>query len=188
MWKGLHHEHVLELRGIAEDVIDGGQLCMVIPWMENGNLRDYLRSIQAKKVLSSDELVTHVDLWVSILHLGKRILAYIVTASKLYQAAQGLAYLHSEGIVHGDLHAGNLLVDENSCVHIADFGLSVLADASAYNYGSKEAHGGGATRFTAPELLDSDEFNRDNRRPTRESDIFSFSFTCTEVMRHHLPP
>lgn len=71
VWKGLHHEHVLELRGIAEDAIDGGQLCMVIPWMENGNLREYLRNIQAKKVLSSDELVIHVDLWVSVLHFSK---------------------------------------------------------------------------------------------------------------------
>lgn len=101
---------------------------------------------------------------------------------QLYQTALGLAYLHSEGIVHGDLHTGNLLVDENCCVRIADFGLSVLADASAYHTASE--NGGGTRRWIAPELHDADEFDRASRRPTRQSDVFSFGFTCTEVCRY----
>ena len=95
-----------------------------------------------------------------------------------------MAYLHNEGVVHGDLHGGNILVDDvgNACVH--DFGMSLIADAIPYNYGSM--HGGGIFSFRAPELHDPEQFGLGTSRPTFRSDIFSFACVCTEVRQHVL--
>lgn len=98
---------------------------------------------------------------------------------QLHQTALGLAYLHGEGIVHGDLHAGNLLVDENGSIRLTDFGLSLIAEGTAYNYGSQR--GGGAAHYTAPELFDPEVFCLETRRPTFSSDIYALACVCIEV-------
>lgn len=99
--------------------------------------------------------------------------------AQLHQIALGLVYLHSEGIVHGDLHAGNILIDETGGVRLADFGLSLLSEGTGYNYGSQ--HGGGAVHFTAPELFDPDAFGLKSSRPTFRSDIYALACVCIEV-------
>ena len=102
---------------------------------------------------------------------------------QLYQIAVALDYLHSEGIVHGDLHAANVLIDENNNARVTDFGMSLISEASSYNYGS--IHGGGATRWQAPELIDPEEYGLESSRPTPPSDVFSFACTCIEVWSSH---
>ena len=39
-------------------------------------------------------------------------------------AAQGVAYIHSRGICHGDVKPDNFLVNEKGQVKLADFGTS----------------------------------------------------------------
>ena len=58
-----------------------------------------------------------------------------------------MAYLHTEGIVHGDIHGGNILIDSAGSVRLADFGMALISDATSYGYGS--AHGGGAVRWAS---------------------------------------
>ena len=87
--------------------------------------------------------------------------------------------MHSEGIVHGDLHAGNVLLDANMMARLTDFGMSVIAEGTGYNYNS--IHGGGAIRWTAPELIDPEEFGSETSRPTCPSDVYSLSLTVIEV-------
>lgn len=120
--------------------------------------------------------------------------------SQLYQISLGLAYLHTEGIVHGDLHGvslvssltrlktnvhsivqNNILVDDSGNARLIDFGMSLIADSTAYNYASM--HGGGAVRFTAPEIIDPDEFDipDGSTRPTYASDTYSYACICVEV-------
>lgn len=66
---------------------------------------------------------------------------------------------------------------------LADFGLSVIADASAT---STSAHGG-ALRWLAPEIFDPDSFNLRSSRPTYASDVYSFATTVIEVRSSNLP-
>lgn len=59
--------------------------------------------------------------------------------------------------------------------------MAVIADGTAYNYAS--IHGGGATRWRAPELIAPEEFKMPNGRPTFQSDIFSWAMVAIEVCR-----
>ena len=92
----------------------------------------------------------------------------------------GLAYLHSEGLIHGDLHAGNVLIDDEGSARLTDFGMSLISEGTGYNYGS--THGGGAVRWTAPELIDPEEFELETTRATFFSDVYAFAMTAIEVM------
>lgn len=76
---------------------------------------------------------------------------------------------------------GNILIDEEEVVRLTDFGMSVTSDGTPYQYGS--IHGGGAIRWTAPELIDAEEFRLTSRRPTFQSDVYSFGCVGYEVRR-----
>ncbi|KAJ6457322.1 kinase-like domain-containing protein, partial [Mycena sanguinolenta] len=73
VWKELCHPYILPFLGIEESSFPS-RLCMVSPWMEHGTVLNYLKQHGHGNV---DKL--------------------------LYQIAQGLQYLHSRDIVHGDL-------------------------------------------------------------------------------------
>ena len=70
-------------------------------------------------------------------------------------------------------------MDDDGHARLADFGMALIADATAYNYGS--VHGGGAVRWKAPELLDPEELGLPTSRPTFASDVYSFACTCVQV-------
>lgn len=104
--------------------------------------------------------------------------------------------MRDEGVTHGDLHPvrtpilahlnvahtllkPNILVDDAGKVKLTDLGLSVIVDGTPYRYGSK--HGGGLVNYTAPELIDKTPFGLESRRPTPESDVFSFGCVAFAV-------
>ncbi|TCD66170.1 hypothetical protein EIP91_001724 [Steccherinum ochraceum] len=165
LWKNLVHEHIVPFIGVAEDVFPG-TICMVIQWMDNGSLRQHIDSLRTRGELRGEQYTEATEIW-------------------LFQIVDGLSYLHDEGLVHGDLHGGNILVDQAGRIGLTDFGLALVSESVSYGLGS--LHGGGAMRWKAPELNDPDEFGLDNTRPTKASDVFSYACVIIEVFSGRPP-
>ncbi|THU86282.1 kinase-like protein [Dendrothele bispora CBS 962.96] len=72
-----------------------------------------------------------------------------IEGNELHEVAQGLAYLHSQKIVHGDLRGANILINDEWQACLTDFGLTVFNDATASSSTSRR---GGSVRWKAPEL------------------------------------
>ncbi|KAF7374477.1 Kinase-like protein [Mycena sanguinolenta] len=146
VWKELCHPHILPFLGIEKDSFPW-PLCMVSPWMEHGTVLNYLKQHGHSNV---DKL--------------------------LHEIAQGLQYLHSRDIVHGDLRGANILVNDDWSACLADFGLSIFSDATSLLTTNR----GGSAYWMAPELLDPDRFGMRFAR-TPASDVYSFGCVCLEL-------
>ncbi|KAF8183723.1 kinase-like domain-containing protein [Mycena galopus ATCC 62051] len=146
LWKELHHPHILPFLGIDRDSFPSS-FCMVSPWMEHGTVMHYLK--------------THGHANVNKL---------------LYEIAQGLEYLHSHNIVHGDLRGANILIKEDWSACLADFGLSILSDVTSMTSSNR----GGNPHWMAPELLDPARFgSKFIRAPA--NDVYAFGCVCFEL-------
>ncbi|KAJ7938157.1 kinase-like domain-containing protein, partial [Mycena leptocephala] len=146
VWKDLHHQHILPFLGIDRDSFPSS-FCMVSPWMEHGTVVTYLKDHGHANV-------------------GKL----------LYEISQGLQYLHSRNIVHGDLRGANILINEAWSACLADFGLSIFSDITS----SMSTNRGGSLYWMAPELLDPDRFGTKFIR-TPATDVYAFGCVCLEV-------
>ncbi|RUP45382.1 hypothetical protein BC936DRAFT_148249 [Jimgerdemannia flammicorona] len=65
--------------------------------------------------------------------------------------ARGIYYCHNEGVLHGDLHSGNILIDAKGKALITDFGLSKLKDTK--NQTTSVSILAGLLPYIAPEKL-----------------------------------
>ncbi|KAJ6476231.1 kinase-like protein, partial [Mycena sanguinolenta] len=146
VWKDLCHPHILPFLGIDRDSFPTF-LCMVSPFMKHGTVLNYLKTHGHANV---DKL--------------------------LYEIAQGLEYLHSHRIVHGDLRGGNILITEDWNACLADFGLSIVSDVTA----SMSTTRAGSLYWMAPELLDPDRFGLTFGR-THATDVYAFGCVCFEL-------
>ncbi|HEY1388578.1 MAG TPA: serine/threonine-protein kinase [Ktedonobacterales bacterium] len=105
----LRHEHILSVLDYGESQ---GLPYMVMPLATGGTLR---RRIAAES--------------------GQ--FPFAVTAAYAFQLASALDYAHQHGVVHCDVKPSNVLLDEQGCLLLADFGIahlyrpsSVLADTA----------------------------------------------------------
>ncbi|KAF8150290.1 kinase-like domain-containing protein [Mycena galopus ATCC 62051] len=146
LWKNLHHPNILPFLGIDRCSFPSF-FYLVSPWMEHGTVINYLQTHGFSDV---DKL--------------------------LYQIAQGLEYLHSRNIVHGDLRGTNILIQEDWSACLADFGLSTFADATATMSSTRA----GSLYWMAPELLLPERFGLKFAR-TPATDVYAFGCVCIEL-------
>jgi serine/threonine protein kinase len=91
--------------------------------------------------------------------------------STIAHALRALKYLHSRGIIHGDIKPSNLMIDSRRRVKIGDFG---LARRVSNEEGSLIK---GTTKYMAPEVV-SDDFGAVGPH----SDLYSLGFSAYELM------
>ena len=102
----MRSQHVVPVLGVVNHEEYHG-FCIVLPWMENGNVRNYRGRLVSQYGLSGRNLVDRVNHWVRSDFVQLQRL--IRDTSKLLCVAEGLSYLHSFGVVHGDVRGVSLL-------------------------------------------------------------------------------
>ncbi|KAK2656278.1 hypothetical protein Ddye_009330 [Dipteronia dyeriana] len=143
----VHHRNLLRLLGYS---IDGPHKVLVYEYMSSGSLADIL--FTPEKQLN----------WVERMGIARDI-------------ARGILYLHDEceaQIIHCDIKPQNILMDENGCARISDFGLAKLMKADQ----TKTFTGIRGTRgYVAP------EWHR--KLPvTVKADVYSFGVVLLEII------
>ncbi|KAG1736399.1 kinase-like domain-containing protein [Suillus paluster] len=94
-----------------------------------------------------------------------------------------LLVMHVRNIIHGDLTAYNVLIDENGDAVLADFGLSLLLAEHETSF--FDSHSPGAVRWAAPEIIPLD--SSEGIKPNKASDIYSFGCIMMQVLSNNLP-
>lgn len=156
------------------------------PWMENGNVLDYLReNHEANPVKLVSRPRPHIS---------------CLTLAQLEESALGLQYLHEVGIVHGDLQGVRLpqiiglfrllkLVQRH--ILVTDDGHACLANVGHANIVREQGDSVLATvsttvdnsnlRYLAPEHY---TLEAASKLATKQGDIYSMGMTIYEVHRN----
>lgn len=93
----------------------------------------------------------------------------------MYELAKGMEYLHSKGVLHGDLKGTNVLVDDRLRCVITDFGQSEMRSETSRISGRTPPHG--TFRWQAPELMLGL-----GATLTTEMDVYAFAICCVEIL------
>lgn len=164
IWSALDHPNVQSIFGVC--FFGLMQTGLVSPWMEHGNLSEFLQHFPDERRLTL-----------------------------LKQASSGLQYLHETEIVHGNLKCTNVLISDDRVALLADFGWSMLVEQAgerpAVNIRARKT-----AAFEAPELLTSagraDGLSDSESTPwtphrTMLSDCFAFGMVIYEAYAGHVP-
>ncbi|KAK6122533.1 hypothetical protein DH2020_043711 [Rehmannia glutinosa] len=165
----------------------------------NSNLDDIRREAQTMSLIDHPNVikafcsfVVDSNLWVvmpfmaegSCLHLMK--IAYpegfeeSAIGSILKETLKALEYLHLHGHIHRDVKAGNILMDSDGVVKLADFGVS----ACMFDRGDRQRSRNtfvGTPCWMAPEVL------QPGTGYDFKADIWSFGITALELAHGHAP-
>lgn len=96
--------------------------------------------------------------------------ALCADAIQLADAADGLQYLHSNGIIHGDVKGENILVSNSLRGLVTNFYLARPVEVQT----STGLHGIGSSRWMSPEVLEGGP-------QSSSSDAWSYGMTIAEV-------
>ena len=152
MVQELSHPHVVRFLGTT---LLGGQVPALVMELMAGSLADL--------IFHPEHLAPSCAA-----RVGERLTAHD-QRRLLHEVGLGLCYLHSRGILHRDVKAVNVLLDNELRAKIADFGLARRYQPSNCNETEM-----GTIRYLAPEML---------FQPFDETgDIYSFSLLMWEVL------
>jgi serine/threonine protein kinase len=145
----------INIVGLIGFCLEGPKRALVYEYMANGSLEKYIYLENSDLVIGWDKL--------------QQIAVGI---------ARGLEYLHqgcSTRIIHFDIKPQNILVDEDFCPKIADFGLAKLCHLKDSILSIAEARG--TIGFIAPEV-----FSRGFGVVSTKSDVYSYGMMLLEMV------
>ena len=131
--KDYNTEHVIKLIGV---VSQGQPALVLMELMENGDLKNYLRSLRPDS--ENNKLGLPVPTLRQVLQMAIEI-------------SDGMSYLSVKKIVHRDLAARNCMVSNDVVVKVGDFGMA--RDIYETEYYRKEGRGLLPVRWMAPESI-----------------------------------
>ncbi|KAL5228490.1 hypothetical protein ABZP36_016755 [Zizania latifolia] len=146
------HVNVVSLFGFC---LEGSKQALLYEYMPNGSLDKYIYSENPKAILGWEEIY--------------RIAIGI---------ARGLEYLHhgcNTRIIHFDIKPQNILLDQDFCPKIADFGLAKLCHAQESKISMTGARG--TIGFIAPEVL-----YKTFGVVSTKSDVYSYGMMLLEMV------
>ncbi|KAG1870428.1 kinase-like domain-containing protein [Suillus tomentosus] len=147
VWLRLKHQTIVPLLGFAYVNFPSKSPALVSRWMSCGTLSTYLEEATTITASAKVSLVKGV--------------------------AAGLEYLQSMNVVHGDLHPGNVLIDDSGNPCLTDFGLATIEGEVDLQLNSTTVERSFNSRWRAPEVLGL-ELECNPQKPTFMSDIYSF--------------
>lgn len=125
--------------------------CVITEYLSEGSLRAYLHKLERKSLPLQKLLSIALDI------------------------ARGMEYIHSQGVIHRDLKPENVLIDQDSHLKVADFG--VACDEA---YCDSLADDPGTYRWMAPEMIKHKSYGR-------KVDVYSFGLILWEMVAGTIP-
>ncbi|XP_057490034.1 serine/threonine-protein kinase STY46-like isoform X1 [Actinidia eriantha] len=125
-------------------------ICIVTEFMSGGSVYDFM-------------------------HKQKGIFKLPALLKVAIDVSKGMNYLHQNNIIHRDLKAANLLMDENEVIKVADFGVARVQTPSGVMTAET-----GTYRWMAPEVIEHKPYDR-------KADVFSFGIVLWELLTGKLP-
>ncbi|PKY48217.1 kinase-like protein [Rhizophagus irregularis] len=153
--KASFHPNIIGFYGITKEPLSNKYI-MVLEYANQGNLREYLKN-NFKFLQWSDKIQMALDI------------------------ARGLICLHFKNIIHRDLHAKNILVNNNRLM-ITDFGTSKQLLEHTSNSTHSTADGLGMAEYNEPQLFKIINYKKD-----KKSDIYSLGVLLWEISSGRLP-
>ncbi|KAJ0505834.1 putative dual-specificity kinase TKL-Pl-4 family [Helianthus annuus] len=143
----IRHKNVVQFIGACTEP---SNLCIVTEFMSGGSVYDYL-------------------------HKQKGTFKLPILLKVAIDISRGMNYLHQNNIIHRDLKAANLLMDENDVVKVADFGVARVKAQTGVMTAET-----GTYRWMAPEVIEHKPYDL-------KADVFSFGIVLWELLSGKLP-
>ncbi|MCD7459499.1 hypothetical protein HAX54_041065 [Datura stramonium] len=144
----LHHPNLVTLYGFTSRHFR--ELLLVYEYIPNGTVADHLHGGDSERESPS---------WNTRMKIA-------------IETANALAYLHASDVIHRDVKTNNILLDNNFCVKVADFGLSRLFPTNVTHVSTAPQ---GTPGYVDPEYHECYQL-------TDKSDVYSFGVVLTELI------
>ena len=168
----LQHDHLL---GVHDFTDQGGVRIMEMEWLDGYDLRELLsqRMLELSRARLNPQRWEYVSRVILTHGPAQPRLKPGVAIQVLRDCLAGLAALHREGIVHGDIKPANIMVKRIGSAKLIDIGSAVAP-------GNPAAHRLWSPAYAAPEVLRGGE-------NTPQSDLASLGYVLVEILAGQSP-